>query len=1213
MKRLPFYLFILCIALASFAEIQEHLAETDKAEIVHKAQGHLQKLETQMQSSLDEVLHLNSDKEFHEYFLHHGIQSMGFSFFYYENEKLTMWSDNEVEITFSLAGSIKNPLLLHLNNGWYEAVARSAGAKKIIGLLLIKKEYSYENKYLQNHFNAQLQLPANTDIDESGSASYSLQSISGEKLISLRFLPEAGEQNIFSNGAWMELIAYLLLLGAVLLYFIQRTLYGFITVALAVIALMALRLWMIVQHMPNEFYDSDFFSPKYYGSSFFFNSPGDLLLNALTFFCIAYLFYSYAKKNSERIAEGIFQWIILAAILTGYLLLGSVVANLISGFVINSKIAFDVNTVLNFNGYSLGAIIAIMLLLWSYFFLLYALLIPFRNLFNKRNAFFISAIASLIIAGGFILLNLKQNTLMPFAPLAFAFLLILSVAHMLNRKIELSGNVGIAFVFLFALYTSVTVHYFQAQKEKEERKLFAQRLDFRQDHLAEFLFADEEKKLSNDIILRKIFLQNRNVTEEVTKHLQQFYFSGYLTKFDITPILYDKNGIPFDLHSGSLGEFEHEIETQSKPTFSDKLFFMVNESGILTYLAELPVKDYKDTTQQAATLVLRFKARVMEPADGFPELLVSNKIEGPEEGAEYSFARYKNNSLIYVVGNFPYSFSPSLFNQSKSDFTFITNQNFEHLVYRPSAESLIVVSKPVASSFAWISQFSYMLFFFSTLFFASRLIILLVQDKVHYPVSLKQRIRSSILGLVLLSFVLIAAGTIYYISHKYNEDLDNNILSRLNSLWFSLSDLKIDSLPSSDKERLQPILGDLSNNLNLDYNLYDESGNLFYSSQPKIFEKGLISSRMNPEALFEMKESERTQFVQPENIGKLSFIAGYSPLTDRSGNIAGYVNLPFLERQNELNKEISGFLSALITIYMLLLALAVVIALFISSRITKPLLLIQEKLGNIALGQNNESIEWDRKDEIGELVREYNRMIGELAVSAEKLSRSERESAWREMAKQVAHEIKNPLTPMKLHLQHLQRSLSDRPEEELRAAIDRTSKILIEQIDTLNRIASEFSNFATMPRSQNEVLNLGDVISSAKNLFTATPGITITFHNDDLERKVFSDRQQIIRAFSNLIKNAIQAIPEDREGKIDIEIGTKNNFHVVSISDNGTGIAEEQRSKIFTPSFTTKTSGTGLGLAIVKNSMEQIGGRVWFETKEGAGTTFFVELPTVAQ
>jgi two-component system nitrogen regulation sensor histidine kinase NtrY len=1210
MKRLPLYLFILCIALAAFAEIKEHLAETDKARIVQNAQTNLQSLEKQMQGSLDEVLHFNSDKEFHEYFIHHGFQSMGFSFFFYENEKLTMWSDNEVEITFSLADSIKNPLLLHLNNGWYEAVAHSAGAKKIIGLLLIKKEYSYENKYLQNSFNAKLQLPANVDIEDSASSPYSLQSVTGEKLFSLRFLPKTAEHNTFSKGAWMELISFLLLLAATLLYFIHQTSYRFITVVLSALALIAVRLWMIVQHIPNEFYDSDFFSPKYYGSSFFFNSPGDLLLNALTFFSIAYLFYSYATKSTKSMAKGVVQWIFLVVMLAAFLLLALVVHSLISGLVINSKIDFDVNTVLNFNGYSMAAIMAVMLLVWTYFFLLYALLIPFRNLFENKIAFFLSAIAALIIAVVCIVEYLNQITFIRFMPVGFAVLLILSIAHMLNRKIVFSGNVGIAFVFLFALYTSVTIRYFQVQKEREERKLFAQRLDFRQDHLAEYLFADEEKKLSNDIILRKIFLRSRNVPEEVTKHIQQLYFSGYLSKFDVTPFVYDMNRIPFDLQTNSLDEFRHEIETQGKATFSDKLFFMVNESGNLIYMAELPVKDYADTSKQSGTLVLRLKARAMEPADGFPDLLVSNKVRSPEEDADYSFARYKNNSLIYVVGNFPYSFSPSVFNNAKGDFTFIINQNFEHLVYRPSGESLIVVSKPMESSFAWISQFSYMLFFFSILFFIARLIILFSQEKIHYPVSLKQRIRSSILGLVLLSFVLIGAGTVYYISHKYNQDLDNNILSRLNSLWFSLNDnLNSDSLSSYNKERLQPVLGGISNNLNLDFNVYDDAGNLFYSSQPKIFEKGLISSRMNPEALFEMKENERTQFVQPENIGKLSFIAGYSPLTNRNGNITGYVNLPFLERQNELNKEISGFLSALITIYMLLLALAVIIALVISSRITKPLLLIQEKLGNIALGQSNESIDWNRKDEIGELVREYNRMINELAVSAEKLSRNERESAWREMAKQVAHEIKNPLTPMKLHLQHLQRSLNDRPAEELRAAIDRTSKMLIEQIDTLNRIASEFSNFASMPRSQNENLNLADAISSAKNLFTATAGITITFHDDGIERRIYADRQQMIRAFSNLIKNAIQAIPEDREGKIDIKIDTANNYHVVSISDNGTGIEEEQRSKIFTPSFTTKTSGTGLGLAIVKNTIEQIGGKVWFETNSSEGTSFYMQLP----
>jgi nitrogen fixation/metabolism regulation signal transduction histidine kinase len=350
--------------------------------------------------------------------------------------------------------------------------------------------------------------------------------------------------------------------------------------------------------------------------------------------------------------------------------------------------------------------------------------------------------------------------------------------------------------------------------------------------------------------------------------------------------------------------------------------------------------------------------------------------------------------------------------------------------------------------------------------------------------------------------------------------------------------------------------------------------------------------------------------VHPEHIGKLNYISAYSPLTNRNGDITGYANLPFLEKQNELNKEISGFLSALITIYVLLLALAVLIALIISSRITQPLLLIQEKLSNIHLGRHNESIEWNRKDEIGELVQEYNRMIGELAISAEKLSRSERESAWREMAKQVAHEIKNPLTPMKLQLQHLQRALKDDTNlERLRGDVERINKMLIEQIDNLSAIATEFSNFANMPRPQNETLILSDTLSSSIHLFSGTPGITIFFHDDNKERKINADRQQMIRLFSNLIKNAMQAIPENKEGRIDVNAQTTNCFHLVSISDNGTGIPEEQRSKIFTPNFTTKTSGMGLGLAIVKSTAEQAGGRVWFETKENEGTTFFVEFP----
>jgi signal transduction histidine kinase len=867
------------------------------------------------------------------------------------------------------------------------------------------------------------------------------------------------------------------------------------------------------------------------------------------------------------------------------------------------------------NGYSVTAIVSIMLLLWSSFFLLYATLLQFRTIVEKRNRFFACLIgAFVILVAGMFLFNYFKSDIYFFQPLPFllSLFLILGTAHVISRNKELTSNMGIVIVFLFALYATLTINYYQFEKEKDTRKLFAQRLDSRQDHLAEYLFEDEEKKISSDVIVRWILAGNKNVSEKLSRYLPQFYFAGYLSKFDVSVTAYDNNKMPFDSASSPLDYFNRQVEVHGKSTYCDKLFFMLNESGRLTYLALLPIADYPDTDSLAGTLVLRLEAKLMQTSEDFPDLLVSNRVRSSEAEANYSFARYHNGSLIYAYGPFPYSFSPAAFKDSKGDFTFFQNEGYEHLIYRASPSALIIVSKPSESSFTAVSLFSYLLFFFSIIFFIAWFSILLARKKIKYPPNLKQRIRSSILALVMLSFVFIATGTIYYITHKYEQDQDRIILSKLHSLWGSLiNNMNVDdSLSTQKKEDWRRSLDLLASNMELDFNLYDENANLFYSSQPKIYEKGLIAPRMNSEALFEMNKKSLTQYVHPEHIGKLNYISAYSPLTNRNGDITGYANLPFLEKQNELNKEISGFLSALITIYVLLLALAVLIALIISSRITQPLLLIQEKLSNIHLGRHNESIEWNRKDEIGELVQEYNRMIGELAISAEKLSRSERESAWREMAKQVAHEIKNPLTPMKLQLQHLQRALKDDTNlERLRGDVERINKMLIEQIDNLSAIATEFSNFANMPRPQNETLILSDTLSSSIHLFSGTPGITIFFHDDNKERKINADRQQMIRLFSNLIKNAMQAIPENKEGRIDVNAQTTNCFHLVSISDNGTGIPEEQRSKIFTPNFTTKTSGMGLGLAIVKSTAEQAGGRVWFETKENEGTTFFVEFP----
>jgi nitrogen fixation/metabolism regulation signal transduction histidine kinase len=291
---------------------------------------------------------------------------------------------------------------------------------------------------------------------------------------------------------------------------------------------------------------------------------------------------------------------------------------------------------------------------------------------------------------------------------------------------------------------------------------------------------------------------------------------------------------------------------------------------------------------------------------------------------------------------------------------------------------------------------------------------------------------------------------------------------------------------------------------------------------------------------------------------------------------------------------------------MLLLAAALGAAYFISSRITRPLLVLQEKFGTTRLGKQNERIEWKRHDEIGNLVNQYNIMVAELELSAELLARSERESAWREMAKQVAHEIKNPLTPMKLNVQLLQKAMRENSPQ-LGELTQKVSRMLMEQIDALTSIASSFSSFARMPQGRKEKVNLSEIISSVINLYSSS-SIQIIFNETD-KHFALADKEELWRLFGNLIKNAMQSIPEDREGKIEIKITERRNYCIVSVSDNGTGVPGELQSKIFTPNFTTKSGGMGLGLAIVKSIAEGMGGKAWFETEEGKGTTFFVEMP----
>jgi len=476
--------------------------------------------------------------------------------------------------------------------------------------------------------------------------------------------------------------------------------------------------------------------------------------------------------------------------------------------------------------------------------------------------------------------------------------------------------------------------------------------------------------------------------------------------------------------------------------------------------------------------------------------------------------------------------------------------------------------------------------------------------------SLRLRIFIAMILLVLMASILIAAVTIY----QYNEearDYHNDRLERKEenikeSINYAIKEttypVTTENIPLIFKNEIYEIAAIHK----LQINLYDLDGGLVKSSRAT-FENDSLTKCLSAEVLNSLSNTVEHRHVSKTEENGEVFLSSYTYITDQKFKPLAILNLPYLENDDFLNKELNEFLERLGYAYFLMLIIAITLAYFLSKYITKSLKTISDKMNETTLEKRNKKIEIDStSDEISTLVKSYNSMIDELEESAVKLATSEREQAWREMAKQVAHEIKNPLTPMRLSVQSFQRKFEPN-DENIYQKVDEYSKTLIQQIDTMSSIASAFSNFAKMPAQQNEMLNVVEITRLALDIFSED---YIEFQSDEKEIKAKLDRTQLIRVITNLVKNGIQAIPNEKENKkIIVKVFEENNTIHISISDNGVGILDENISKIFEPKFTTKSSGMGLGLAMVKNIVETYNGSITFTSQENKGTVFTVKFP----
>ena len=466
---------------------------------------------------------------------------------------------------------------------------------------------------------------------------------------------------------------------------------------------------------------------------------------------------------------------------------------------------------------------------------------------------------------------------------------------------------------------------------------------------------------------------------------------------------------------------------------------------------------------------------------------------------------------------------------------------------------------------------------------------------------LSTKFQYTMIALLFVSFIYIFAMTIIYVQRNSAQRQRDTIEAKCRYVQSALQNMYYWDVRLTERntQGLNIDLRDLSISYETDINVYGMNGMLLGTSTPILFDHSIMSRHVPPEPFFSLKPIVTAE----EHVGEIKYLVGYIPFYNGSFMQIGYISVPSFISSNEIFEQIDNYLARLLPVYLIVLILALFASLWIARSLTSSFEKIANKMRHYRFGKEDNHILYDKNDELGELVKRYNELVDELELSTRRLARSEREGAWRTMARQVAHEINNPLTPMKLTIQQLQRTKGTERFDEYFA---KSTTMLVQQIDNLSHIAQSFSTFAKMPEVQTSVVDVAAKLSAVIAMF-ANETIPVRYIGPDQGVTALADDEQISQVFTNIIKNALQALENSEDGDIIVRLTEKENQVEISFSDNGPGIPEEIQDKIFTPNFTTKSAGSGLGLAISKNIINGCDGKISFTTSN-KGTTFYIYL-----
>ncbi|OFX89925.1 MAG: hypothetical protein A2W99_08830 [Bacteroidetes bacterium GWF2_33_16] len=1131
----------------------------------------------------------------------------------YKKDSLVFWTDNLIPVdNYSIDTGLFSKIV-KLKDGWYIARNKVYKDVRIFGLVHVKNEYSYENKFIKNTFRPEYNILPNTKIVLDQNQGAPIFNPEGEYLFSI---VNYSKKIINLPNAYISSLFYLLAIISLLIFFwngiksIKSQLKKNIAVLLLAIVLLVVRYLMMSFDFPHVFKQLELFKPHLFAISVLVPSLGDLLIHTIFAFALFVIFNKEFIVDISRFSKRLKILVLFLFIIIGFLWF-LLVQYFFQSLILHSSISFYIHQLFDLSPYTFVGFLIIIFLLSTLFLLIDRVALTFKEFVDSKML--IATVLPIVLVFS-ILFHIVIYKI-DFIALAF-FVIFLFIVFYIRIKNKSFGYTSMILVLLlFSIFSVYIITGLSKIKNQEARKVLVVNLANERDQIAEMLLETVSRQIESDTIVRDLltwYLQNEGA---ILDHLQMNYFSGYFIKYDLQISVCDPDDDLTLILDNSTDivqcyQFFDEIfqSDGTKSQFSS-FYYLDNLNGRISYLARFTYK--KPEWDNEITLFVSLDSKLVSKELGYPELLLDKRLAGSTALREYSYAKYRENSLVNRSGDFSYQLQLPENWASSEEFCFITESNFDHLIYKIDEKTQIVISKESLGFVDILASFSYIFVLYYLLLTVVFFIISFPGNIRSFKYDFKNKIKFSMIGLLLLSLIIVGFGTVYYNIDQFERKLHDSVSEKIQSILVEMEQKLGGEIDLSDNysDYLTYLLTKFSNVFYIDINLYDVNGNLLASSRPQIFEKGLMGKKMNTEAYLEMVVKKSGKFIHQESIGDLTYLSAYVPFVNDDNELLGYLNLPYFTKQSELKKETYTIIVAVVNIYFFLILLSIVIAIFITNNITRPLQLIQERFREIDLGKKNEPIFYESLDEIGSLIREYNRMVEELSENAKKLAKSERESAWREMAKQIAHEIKNPLTPMKLSVQYLQRAWKEKsPDFEI--LLNKFTNSLIGQINNLSIIATEFSNFASMPLAKKDKVDLISKLNDTLALFENQEDITFNGNYKSFDEvNVFADNEQLLIVFSNLIQNAIQSIPRDRKGVITLDLEKKTDFIQFTISDNGTGIPSEMREKMFRPNFTTKSSGMGLGLSIVKNIINYSGGEIWYITEIDKGTSFIFTLP----